>query len=203
MPRRSSRSITRKSGPRVVRKKADQKQLLQDKTVSAADVPKNKYAWKKPDSYAIRVRKFWSFVEPVFKPTKCWNWTGSSGRYGHFRFGGRLVHANRVSWIINFGSIPKGMKVLHKCDNGLCVNPNHLFLGTQRENILDCIRKGRANRPRGELQHLSKLTPVLVKRIRAIYSRGGVGYISLGRLFGINGASCRSVIKQKTWKHVK
>jgi hypothetical protein len=92
--------------------------------------------------------RFW---EKVDKTSECWLWTGSryrSGGYGQFAVEydeGRQRHgrAHRVAWILTHGAIPAGMEVLHSCDNPICVNPDHLFLGTQQDNMDDMIAKGR------------------------------------------------------------
>lgn len=77
--------------------------------------------------------------------TGCWNWTGATdGRYGSMAVNGRQTKAHRISWTLTHGDIPDGMFVLHRCDNTLCVNPGHLFIGTQSDNLLDCSRKGRS-----------------------------------------------------------
>ena len=74
----------------------------------------------------------------------CWIWIGAKQHsYGKMRFMMKDVRAHRASWMIHFGEIPEGMSVLHRCDTPLCVNPNHLFLGTQQENMADKVAKGR------------------------------------------------------------
>jgi hypothetical protein len=87
---------------------------------------------------------FWAKVQ---KTAGCWLWTasrtGGNGGYGKFTVKQQLVYAHRQSWVIHNGEIPGGMMVLHSCDNPLCVNPAHLFLGTAYDNRMDCIRKGR------------------------------------------------------------
>ena len=78
----------------------------------------------------------------------CWVWQNYTDRYGIIRMGKRTKKAHRVSWVAFKGPIPAGMKVLHRCDNPPCVNPDHLFLGTQADNVADCVRKGRLVVPR-------------------------------------------------------
>lgn len=94
------------------------------------------------------------FLEKVkLNKNGCWEWIKSrhhGNRYGIFRFGKKTITAHRMSWIIHFNKIPKGMCVLHKCDNVLCVNPEHLFIGTQLENIKDRHHKGRDWHPKGK-----------------------------------------------------
>ena len=99
---------------------------------------------------------FWAKVE---KTSDCWLWKGSrvrgigKNKNGHARYQirGADIYAHRFSWIIDGGLIPRGLEVLHKCDNPMCVRPDHLFLGTQRDNMHDMLGKGRGrygpNRP--------------------------------------------------------
>lgn len=88
--------------------------------------------------------RFW---EKVDKTENCWLWSASVNNqgYGEIHLGERNDHcyAHRFSWMINKGPIPKGLFVLHRCDNPRCVNPNHLFLGTQKDNLHDAMAKGR------------------------------------------------------------
>jgi hypothetical protein len=106
---------------------------------------------------------FWKKVEMIpFHP--CWEWTGTKGTsgYGIFKIGTKknntTHNAQRISWIIHNGPIPKGkgfhgICVLHTCDNRGCVNPNHLFLGTQKVNVRDCVQKGRKNNGQDKKTH--------------------------------------------------
>lgn len=87
-------------------------------------------------------QKFWKSVN---KTPECWEWIGPlvSGRYGNAIYKLKAFLAHRLSWILHFGEIPEGMVVCHKCDNIKCVNPDHLFIGTQGDNVRDMFAKGR------------------------------------------------------------
>lgn len=95
--------------------------------------------------------RFFRYVEPMMDDRGCWEWRGNMIRgtqpwpmhYGRVKIDKRTVTAHRVSWMVHFGDIPSGLNVCHKCDNPSCVNPGHLFLGTQSQNMRDMGDKGR------------------------------------------------------------
>lgn len=102
--------------------------------------------------------RFWSFVAKA-EGDACWEWTGfrtpdgygriaSGGKFGTAPGAGTMYNAHRVSWQLHNGEIPDGLVVCHKCDNPACVRPDHLFVGTQKDNMQDCARKGRIVTPR-------------------------------------------------------
>lgn len=107
---------------------------------------------------------------------QCWAWKASKFRAGYGQISRGSTYrssmlASRASWIINCGPIPDGLDVLHKCDNPECVNPDHLFTGTHRENMDDMISKGRnfiPTQPHGEDHPSSKLTQSQVDQIRKL-----------------------------------
>ena len=94
------------------------------------------------------VSRFFSYVN---KTGSCWLWTGCrrAYRYGSFHLADKLISAHRYSWLIHRGEIPHKLHVLHTCDNPICVNPEHLWVGTHQDNMKDKSNKGRTwRRPR-------------------------------------------------------
>lgn len=110
------------------------------------------------------------FFEKIEKTETCWNWKGakSDRGYGSFRHEGKYwMRANRVSYILHKGEIPDGMLVCHSCDNPECVNPDHLHLGSPKDNMDEMAQRGRAKRqPKGENAHNAKLSDNQVAEIR-------------------------------------
>ncbi len=136
----------------------------------------------------------------------CWKWTDKPVKNGYAQFGigGKSYRANRISYSLFKGKIPKGKFVLHHCDNPICVNPKHLFIGTQKDNIRDCINKGRFTI--GSKNGCSKLTENQVKEIRSLYGKyGHRGLIQrkLAKLFNVSRVLISDITRGKTWKHVK
>lgn len=136
---------------------------------------------------------FWSKVDAS---GECWLWVGTLNRrgYGHFPTGKRhgLSHtAHRSSWIIHHGPIPEGLHVLHRCDNPSCVNPDHLFLGTHRDNMKDMKEKGRAKGP-------AKLTETQVRGIRSDTRT----HRAIAKDYGITYALVGKIKRKETWKHL-
>lgn len=138
------------------------------------------------------------------EPEECWNFIGSSNKKGwHGQFhndAGKNELAHRAAWRLFVGPIPDGMQVLHKCDNPVCLNPKHLFLGTQSDNAKDMWEKGRA-RPKsslGENHGMSKLTDGAVNEIRKSTMSG----IELARKYGVTPTTVCDVRKRRIWKHI-
>lgn len=109
---------------------------------------------------------FWEHVDRTAGPDACWPWTGAhiNNGYGQLRVGRQRILAHRLAYTLNVGDIPAGLCVLHTCDNRTCVNPAHLFLGTDGDNIRDAIAKGRLNRAR--------LAPDRLRQVRSLHAAG-------------------------------
>lgn len=133
----------------------------------------------------------------------CWIWTRYKDQrgYGITSLNGKLMKAHRLFYENLVSEIPPGAVVCHRCDNPSCVNPNHLFVGTQRDNILDCIRKGRARRrdQRGTKNHQAKLTESQVLEIR--YSESGPqGQIA--KRYGVTQTIISDIRRGVAWTHI-
>lgn len=124
---------------------------------------------------------------------------GSRRAYGVIAIGvsGR-VYAHRASYALHHGEIPPGQSVLHQCDNPKCVNPAHLFLGTQAENMADMANKKRGNAPRGAKHRDAVLDEVTVRAIRASVTPAAEWAVVLGVAY----QTVWSARKRLTWKHV-
>lgn len=139
------------------------------------------------------------FWQKVRKTDYCWFWKGHVNRGGYGVHGTILAH--RASWLITRGEIPERLKILHSCDNRRCVNPNHMRLGTQMENIRDMHDRNRANKAKGEDNWIAKLTAEKVTEIRK-RSAAGEQKAALAREFGVTPPAIGSICKRKTWAHV-
>lgn len=138
----------------------------------------------------------------------CWEWTGArcgerQGRGQSSLPGGRKTLAYRVAWILHRGPIPSGMKVCHRCDVPLCVNPDHLFLGTQKENIQDAVKKGHMRGPgtRGETHSRARLTEVQVLEIRR-RAAGPINVCAIAREYGVSRGTVRLILDGTNWRHL-
>lgn len=144
--------------------------------------------------------RLWAKVEKR-SPAECWPWLGhaNTSGYGRLLDYGRVVLAHRVSFFIANGSIPDGMCVCHHCDNRLCVNPTHLFLGTPGDNNTDRHRKGRSGSHKGEANGRAKLTTHDVLAIRASTVRTGL----LAQEYGVGLTAIREIRSRRMWKHLE
>lgn len=183
-------------------------------------------------------KNFWRKVNqngPTMRPelTPCWIWTANKFRrgYGSFSFNYKATSAHRISFQMHHRILQPEEKCLHKCDNPPCVNPDHLFAGTDADNIRDRDQKGRTARgerhgsftkpgtqPRGdehysrrrpellatgERHHSAKLSNLKVVAMRQKHAEEHLTFREIGDLFGVSGETAQAAITRKTWKHVK
>jgi hypothetical protein len=143
---------------------------------------------------------FWRHVAK--ETDACWLWqsTVDKGGYGRLTVKAKLLYAHRVSWEIHFGTIPDNVLVCHTCDNRRCVNPAHLFLGTDADNFQDMVEKGRFRCAHGERSRSAVLTEDDVIQARAMYPSMRVADIA--RRLGKPYAAVWNAINRKTWRHV-
>ena len=147
------------------------------------------------------------FLSKVDTSGKCWEWQGSKRNgYGQLSRKGKSLSTHRYSWRVFRGNIPSKMFVLHRCDNPICVRPDHLFLGTHKDNMRDMHKKGRANNPPppmevGERHSQAKLKNDDVLAIRRRYADGETMQ-ELGDYYGVVFQHIFKIIKRQTWKHI-
>jgi hypothetical protein len=136
--------------------------------------------------------RFWSRVD---RSGDCWTWQGRRLRdgYGALTLHGQHWLAHRFSWQLHYGPIPDGQWVLHHCDVPPCLRPEHLFLGTQPENVRDMDAKGRRRSARGELSPAAKLTRVQVRDIRCRYAEGWISSRALAAQYGVSAVQIRHI----------
>lgn len=141
------------------------------------------------------MKSFWS---KVTKTHTCWLWTGANNGkgYGRLYVGGKFVYPHRYSFKLHIGDIPTGMLVCHSCDVRNCVNPDHLFLGTSKDNTQDMISKGR-------LRSATKLSEHDVMRIRDLYASGTYSQAKLAQEYRCNQSQISRIVTSKRRKNVQ
>ena len=132
--------------------------------------------------------------------TTCHWWAGGldTHGYGQFSVDGKANLAHRVSYELYKGAVTDGLQVLHTCDQPLCVNPDHLFLGTHQDNMDDKVKKGRQSALIGERNPKAVLTEGDVREIRA----SGKSQKDLANEYGVGQTAISRVLLRQSWKHV-
>lgn len=158
------------------------------------------------------VASFWLNVDRS-DPNGCWEWTGrrKPAGYGSLFIRGKNLVAHRVAWRLVCGPIPPGMFICHHCDNPPCCNPDHLFIGTARDNVRDAIAKGRKDYKGGwpgivrygEHNYTARLTRNDVQTIRKRYIKGNITYQQLADEYGVTIGHIGRIINRQQWAHVK
>lgn len=137
----------------------------------------------------------------VGKADECWEWQGAIVQNGYGQIGkqsSRAYYAHRLSYELHKGPIPEGMYVCHSCDNKRCVNPNHLWAGTNGDNMRDAYSKGLIRPRRGEEHARAKLTNEVVRQMRS----GEITAAEAARMTGADYETARHAKIGKTWRHL-
>ena len=130
----------------------------------------------------------------------CWLWIGAINAYGYGQFSRPRVQnegAHRTSWKIHYGTIQDGLHVCHRCDNRLCVNPDHLFIGTQADNMADMIAKGRGKNPAPHYKYSADV----VIAVRRMYANG-IKKAEIARTTNLPFSTVRGLVDRKRWRHI-
>lgn len=144
-------------------------------------------------------QRFWSKVKKC--RNGCWIWTACIGSDGYGRVQcaeHRCERAHRIAYQIRYGEIPKGIVIMHSCDNSLCVNPQHLKVGSPLENSQDMVLKGRS--AKGEKCARTKFSDKTVAEIRRFYADGNISYLALGEKFKMSKANIGKIINNRIRK---
>lgn len=153
-------------------------------------------------------QRFWPKVK-IGWGDACWEWIGQRDRYGYgcFRVGSwkhktlKTRHASQVAYILEYGRIPDGLCVLHRCDNPPCVRPDHLFLGTNKDNKQDAIKKRR--HAHGMHHPMAKLTDDAVREIRRKYRPREYTRTMLATEYGVCVVTISRIVRRLRWEHLE
>lgn len=144
---------------------------------------------------------FWKNVKQG-SDDECWEWKGSvvGKGYGVLRCVNETKLAHRISYELHHGPIPDGLDCLHKCDNPPCVNPNHLFLGTNDDNIQDKVTKGR--QPKGSTHANARWSEDDIRAMRDLYA-SGVSQREIAAIYHTHQGTVGHIVRRKAWKHIE
>lgn len=148
--------------------------------------------WGSPFLRAIMIpekyqKRFWQRVDRR-SSDECWEWNRGRTKagYGTLDIMYKKIYSHRLSWMIHFGEIPEHLEVCHKCDNPPCCNPNHLFLGTHKENLQDAVKKNRwASNRNGETLEIIRMAQT-----------GKYSYAEIGRRFNISRQRAHQIVER-------
>lgn len=146
------------------------------------------------------------YLPDILDEDEYWEWKGwiQKDGYGGLSYNGKILKAHRVSYEIYYSEPLGNLQCLHKCDNRKCVNPLHLFSGTNLDNMRDKVQKGRCyiGNQRGENNGASKLSDAQVSKIRELYKTGNYTTLKLGEMYNVHRSTISYIVNNKTYKHL-
>lgn len=147
----------------------------------------------------VRYREL--YEKRVIKKEGCWDWNRNSKekRYGSIGRGKYRMSNHRISWILHKGPIPDKLWVLHRCHNPICSNPDHLYVGTAKENTRDMLQANRGNRSR-QNSKLAKLTREKAKEIKELLQSKNLSQQKIANRFNVTQGVIKDIARNKTWK---
>jgi hypothetical protein len=151
--------------------------------------------------------RFWNYVD-IKTPEECWEWLRALNNKGYGKFSinkGHIgIYAHRFSYWCTYNFYPGKLNVCHSCDNPKCCNPNHLWLGTQLDNIKDCVKKKRNSPPPIPINQINraKLTLAQVLEIKLLFKSENFTCESVAKLYNMSNEAIRQIKIGKSWKHV-
>ena len=152
------------------------------------------------------LEKFYNKLPDILDENFCWEWKGAIDAYGYGVLSNKdkTTKAHRVSYEIYYAKPLGDLHCLHRCDNPSCVNPLHLFAGTNLDNVRDKVKKGRCytGNQKGENNGASKLSDTQVSKIRELYNSGKYTTLKLGEMYNVNRSTISYIINNKTYKHL-
>lgn len=148
------------------------------------------------------IEDFWTHVD-ILGEDDCWNWKlwKNTKGYGRWKVCGNPIFCHRHAYEISIGSIPDGYHVLHHCDNPLCCNPKHLFIGTNQDNVNDRVSKNRSAYTKGQSNGRAKLTDKDIIEIRRLF-KSGLSHLKIAKLYNISPTTAYYAATGITWKHI-
>jgi hypothetical protein len=146
------------------------------------------------------------YLPDILDENKCWEWKGAIDAYGYGVLSNKnkTLKVHRVSYEIHYSEPLGNLHCLHKCDNRKCVNPLHLFSGTNLDNVRDKVQKGRCytGNQKGENNGASKLSDTQVLKIRELYNAGNHTTLKLGEMYNVHRSTISYIVNNKTYKHL-
>lgn len=162
----------------------------------------NRFNWKSasPEESYNRLKK--TFEKKVIRKEGCWDWGGviMSTGYGVLEYKGKQLGAHRASWIIHKGEITKGMFICHSCDNAVCSNPEHLFLGEPKDNTQDMLKKNRRSNCR-QYSKNAKLNIHQVKEIKDLL-KDEISQTKIAKIYNVSRGTIQDIYREKSWKNI-